>query len=68
MTAIIKNNPAYQMPFSVTEFLRGSFHKFGSYMNSRRSRHADTIEFRRLAARDDLYLRGRHHLYKISSQ
>jgi hypothetical protein len=58
MTAMIKTNPAYQMPFSITEFLRTSFHKIGSHMKSLSSRRADSFEFRRLAARDDLYLRN----------
>lgn len=57
MTAMIKNNPAYQMPFSITEFLRISILKFCRYLKSQRSRRVDNLEFRRLAARDDLYLR-----------
>jgi len=56
MSVIIKTNPAYQMPFSITEFLRTSFVRFGKYLKSQRSLRVDNLEFRRLAARDDLYL------------
>ena len=56
MTAMIKTNPAYQMPFSITEFLLNSILKFGKFLKSQRSRRVDNLEFRRLAARDDLYL------------
>ena len=56
MTTMIKTGPAHQMFSGTAEFLRTSFVKFGRFIKSQRSNRADNLEFRRLAARDDLYL------------